>query len=55
MLNVSEMSQICKEIVLGLPPTNRSAEAEEFRREVTPEIEEMRKAGIMCELPYDFD
>ena len=55
MLTVSEMSRITKELILGLPPTNTSAEAEDFRKEVALELAEMRKDGIVPELPYDFD
>jgi hypothetical protein len=55
MLTVSDMSRITKEIILGMPPSNTSAEAEDFRKKVAEEITEMRAQGVVPELPYDFD
>lgn len=55
MLTVGDMGTITKEIILGLPPSNTSREAEDFRKVVELEIAQMRKDGIAPEIPYDFD
>src|SRR5262245_5395453 len=55
MLTIDQMSRITKEIMLGLPPSLTTAEAREHRRQVEEELIQMRKDGIMPDLPYDFD
>ena len=55
MLSVQDMSTITKEILLGLPPSNTSREADNYRKVVAEELAQMRKDGISPELPYDFD
>ena len=55
MLTIDRMSRITKEIMLGLPPSLTTAEAREPRRQVEEELIQMRKDGIMPDLPYDFD
>src|SRR5262245_62416183 len=55
MLTIDQMSRITKEIMVGLPPSLTTAEAREHRRQVEEELIQMRKDGIMPDLPYDFD
>ena len=55
MLTIDQMSRITKEIMLGLPPSLTTAEAREHRRQVEEELIQMRKDGIMPDLPYEFD
>jgi TPR repeat protein len=55
MLTIDQMSRITKEIMLGLPPSLTTAEAREHRSQVEEELIQMRKDGIMPDLPYDFD
>lgn len=55
MLNTSELSRITKEIILGLEPTLTTPEALEMRRKTAENLAQMKRDGIMPDLPYDFD
>lgn len=55
MLTVQDMSTITKELILRMPPTLTTPEANEFREAVRADLAEMRKQGIAPDIPYDFD
>ncbi len=49
------MSTIVKELMLGLPPSLTTEEAQVFRQKVAKDLKDMERRGIMPDLPYDFD
>jgi hypothetical protein len=55
MLSMSDISTITKEILLGLPPSMDSVEADAMRVKLEADIAQMRADGLVVELPYDFD
>ena len=55
MLSVGELSRITKELILGLEPGLTTPEAMEARRDIDADLIQMRKDGIMPDLPSDFD
>jgi hypothetical protein len=55
MLSMNEEALIMEELILGAPPSLTSMEANDFREKVREELAEMKKKGIIPEIPYDFD
>lgn len=55
MLTAHQISQITKEVVLGLEPSLKTAEALEMRKRIEENVAQMRKDGIAVDIPYDFD
>lgn len=53
MLTTRESNQILKELIMKLPPTLMTEEAQAYRAEVSAELIEMERDGIVPELSYD--
>lgn len=49
------MSRIVKELMLDLPPTLTTQEANTFREKVAKDLKYMERRGVMPDLLYDFD
>ena len=53
MLSTNQLSRITKELILNIPPTLTTPEAIEAREAIAKDLAQMRKDGIMPDLPYD--
>lgn len=53
MLSTNQLSRITKELILNIPPTLTTSEAIEAREAIAKDLAQMRKDGIMPDLPYD--
>jgi hypothetical protein len=53
MLSSDQLVRIAKEVALNLPPSLKSKEALDARREMKREIAEMTRRGIGIELPFE--
>lgn len=55
MLTSREIEIITVEVALGKEPTIKGKEADEFRKKVAKEIDEIRASGNMVSLPSDLN
>jgi hypothetical protein len=55
MLTSGESTRITLELMLGLPPSNPSAEAAELRCKIEQDLAEMKRQGIAPDLVCDWD
>ncbi len=53
MLSTNQLSRITKELILNIPPALTTPEAIEAREAIAKDLAQMRKDGIMPDLPYD--
>ncbi len=53
MLSTNQLSRITKELILNIQPTLTTSEAIEAREAIAKDLAQMRKDGIMPDLPYD--
>ena len=53
-LTVTQMATIQSEVMLDIDPTIKTKEALEFREIIAEEIAELRKRGIVPELPKEW-
>lgn len=54
MLTTEQMQKITKEAILGMTPTIRGPEADDFRESIIRDIAKARKRGMIIDIPQEW-